>query len=236
MNPIILLSLVLVCVFVCIILMGFVLYYRKQGQLYHIQEEEISQYALEVEHIYQQMRAIRHDYLNHLQVMKAYLDQEKTEDLSDYVASLVNEMNQVDTIVRSGNTLIDALVNTKLTLARKKGIQIDATVIAPNDLPIQPMDVSIILGNLLTNAVEAAEKVDHGFIRLYIAPIRGNFYLSITNAMKESPRKNFLSLKGPNRQGYGIHRIDQTVGKYHGIVNRQFEEGVFATEITLPLE
>lgn len=217
------------------VICGVIWYGRRQHQYYKIQEQEITQYALEVEQIYQQMQAIRHDYLNHLQVMQAYLDQARDDDLANYIASLVNEMNQVDTIVRSGNTLIDALVNTKLSIARKKGATIDATVIAPKSLPVEPMDVSIILGNLLTNAVEAAERSENPFIRLYIAPIRGNFYISVTNAMADAPRQNFLSLKGVNRQGYGITRIDQTVSKYDGIVNRQWEEGVFATEITLPL-
>ena len=53
--------------------------------------------------------------------------------------------------------------------------------------------------------------------------------------MQKNPLPQFLSLKAPNRQGYGIQRIDQAVNKYQGLVNRQWEDGVFATEITIPL-
>ena len=65
--------------------------------------------------------------------------------------------------------------------------------------------------------------------------MQDNLYISVTNTMQKNPQPQFLSLKGPNRQGYGIQRINQAVEKYQGIVNRQWEDGIFATEITIPL-
>ncbi|MBG9987008.1 GHKL domain-containing protein [Facklamia sp. DSM 111018] len=203
-----------------------------------IQQKELDSYALEVESVYRQMRGIRHDYRNHLQVMDAYIEASDFSALSHYIQELTNEMNQVDTIIRTGNTLIDALVNTKLSRAQAAGIEIYATAIAPKDLSIASTDLAVILGNLLNNALEATQNqkdLSHSFIRLYIAPLKNTLYISIQNTMAQEPRRGFLSLKGPNRQGYGLKRIDAAVEKYQGIVNRQWEEGVFATEVTLPL-
>lgn len=214
---------------------------RKEIAFLKLQEDELDQYAVEVEAVYGQMRGIRHDYRNHLQGMSAFVETEQLDELTAYIQQLNNELNQVDTIIRTGNTMIDALVNTKLTVAQERGVELYATAIAPAKLPIENIDLAIILGNLLNNAIEATtERIDgkrrsEQFIRLYIAPMKDNLYISVTNTMKKNPQSGFLSLKAPNRQGYGITRIDQAVEKYQGLVNRQWEDGVFATEITIPL-
>lgn len=222
-----------------LILMVINIYQRKEIRFYQLQEEELDQYATEVETIYRQFRGIKHDYRNHLQGMSAFIEMNQLEELQEYIHQLNNELNQVDSIIRTGNTMIDALVNTKLTIAHEKGVELDATAIAPEKLSIENVDLAIILGNLLNNAIEAttlpSESDDIDFIRLYIAPMKDNLYISVTNTMKKNPQPQFLSLKAPNRQGYGIHRIDQAVAKYEGLVNRQWEDGVFATEITIPL-
>jgi len=213
---------------------------KKTIEFYKIQEQELDQYAVEVESIYRQMRGIRHDYRNHLQVMNTLMKDKRFEDLDAYIKQLTNELNQVDTIIQTGNTMIDAIVNTKLTTAKAGGAELFATAIAPKELSIEHVDLAIILGNLLNNAIEAATKNtgnnEEKFIRLYIAPMKHTLYISVTNTMIENPNPSFLSLKQVNRRGYGLSRIDQAVNKYQGMVNRKWEDGVFATEVTLPLE
>jgi sensor histidine kinase regulating citrate/malate metabolism len=216
------------------------LYKLKQTiELHKIQEKELDNYAIEVETIYRQMRGIRHDYRNHLHVMNSLTGEKKIDELDTYIKQLNNELNQVDTIIQTGNTMVDAIVNTKLTIAKNEGVECIATAIAPKELEIEHIDLAIILGNLLSNAIEATtkhiQKNGENFIRLYIAPMKGNLYISVTNTMKENPKPSFLSLKRVNKQGYGLSRIDQSVEKYQGIVNRKWEDGVFATEVTLPL-
>ena len=224
---------------IILILIAYIIYQRKEIGFYKLQEEELDQYATEVETVYRQLRGIKHDYRNHLQGMSAFVETDQLDELENYIHQLNNELNQVDSIIRTGNTMIDALVNTKLTIAQEHGVELYATAIAPEKLPIENVDLAIILGNLLNNAVEATTKTEktemEQFIRLYIAPMKDNLYISVTNTMKKNPQPQFLSLKASNRQGYGIYRIDQAVKKYHGLINRQWEDGVFATEITIPL-
>lgn len=232
------LILTLSCLVIGLILLT--IYQRKELNFHKLQQKELDDYATEVESIYRQLRGIRHDYRNHLQVMEAFTETKQLAQLRQYIRQLTNEMNQVDTIIRTGNTMIDALVNTKLTRAQEAGVALDATAIAPRNLAIEDVDLAIIIGNLLNNAVEAttlqlSAKGMAPFIRLYIAPMKNNLYISVTNTMFKNPQARFMSLKGVNRQGYGLRRIDQTVDKNKGHVNRQWEDGVFVTEITLPL-
>lgn len=217
-----------------------IVFQRIEINFHKLQQKELDDYATEVEAVYRQLRGIRHDYRNHLQVMEAFTETKQITELREYIRQLNNELNQVDTIIRTGNTMIDALVNTKLTRAQEAGVSLDATAIAPQELAIEAVDLAIIIGNLLNNAVEAttqqlSAKGTAHFIRLYIAPMKSNLYISVTNTMIKNPQIRFMSLKAVNRQGYGLKRIDQTVEKNKGHVNRQWEDGVFVTEITLPL-
>lgn len=230
---------ILFFILIITLLLGVIYKQHQTITFYKIQEQELDQHALEVETIYRQMRGIRHDYRNHLQVMNTLVRDKKFEELDAYMKQLTNELNQVDTIIQTGNTKIDAIVNTKLTLAKHHGVELFATAIAPKEIAIEHIDLAIILGNLLTNAIEATVKEtstsDEKFIRLYIAPMNDTLYISVTNTMIEPPKSSFLSLKRVNRRGYGLARIDQSVEKYQGIVSRKWEEAVFATEVTIPL-
>ena len=101
------------------------------------------------------------------------------------------------------------------------------------------VELCSVLSNLLDNAVESCEKlpVDNRFMRVYIHKFKGQFYLSVQNSAGEVKRRNgiFCSDK-QGCHGFGLFRIDRIAKKYGGYVNRQYEEGVFATELMIPLE
>src|SRR5699024_12762515 len=119
---------------------------------------------------------VRYDKRKHLQVIHTIMNDHHADELDAYIKQLTNELNQVDTIIQTGNTMIDAIVNTKLTAAKQKGISLYATASAPNELGVEHVDFAIIWGNLVTNAIEASEReystYDELFIRLYIAPMK----------------------------------------------------------------
>ena len=87
--------------------------------------------------------------------------------------------------------------------------------------------------------MEACEKLpqEERFLRLYIGVFRKQLYISVTNATGEVIKKldnEYITAKRGNH-GHGLKRIDNTVEKYGGFINRKNEPGVFATEIMLPL-
>lgn len=86
------------------------------------QNELMEQHYHEVENMYRQMRGWRHDYHNHIQTMKAYLSMGQADKLSDYLASLDQDLTNVDTVVKTGNVMMDAILNSKLSMAQVKGI------------------------------------------------------------------------------------------------------------------
>ena len=85
----------------------------------------------EIREIYMDMRGWRHDYHNHMQVMKAQLTMGSLEGIEAYLDKLERELDRVDTLVKSGNLMTDAILNSKLTLARRKDISVNCTAKLP---------------------------------------------------------------------------------------------------------
>ena len=205
------------------------------------QNDLITKHYREVENIYRQMRGWRHDYHNHIQTMKAHILAEQTDGLLDYLDNLNDDLLTVDTIVKTGNIMIDAILNSKLSLAKSRNININAKAIVPNQLNISEVDLCVIVGNLIDNAMEACLKQENEadrFIRVYIGILKGQLYISVSNSVAGRTNKKeggYISSKTSPTHGFGLMRIDKIAAKYAGFVNRQDEEGVFATEIMLKL-
>ena len=188
------------------------------------------------------VRGWRHDYHNHIQAMKAYAELGKYGELITYLGRLDENLYQVDTVIKTGNLMMDAVLGSKLGLMKKRGIRTDVTVHVPKGMKLTDMELCVLVGNLLDNAIEACEEVEeeeNRFIRIYMDTLQEQFYLSVMNGMNgRAQRKGagFVSRKRPGGlPGFGLQRVDRIVEKYGGFLNRQTEEGVFATEILLPL-
>jgi sensor histidine kinase regulating citrate/malate metabolism len=90
----------------------------------------------------------------------------------------------------------------------------------------------------LNNAMESCINKDNSWIRVYIGILKGQLYISVSNSVSgelKKASKNYISTKTGDGHGFGLLRVDRIVGKYKGYVNRQNEDGVFATEVMLPL-
>lgn len=148
----------------------------------------------EIKTIYLNMRGWRHDYHNHIQVMKAHMALGQMEALSGYLDALEQELSRVDAYVKSGNLMIDAILNSKLSLARQQEIALHCTATLPERLSISDVDLCVILGNLLDNAIEACEKIaaEERFLRIYCAVIK----TSCIFPFKTLPRKNWTLTSG----------------------------------------
>lgn len=213
---------------------------RLEQKITAFQDEVTQKHNEEVQNLYWETRGWRHDFHNHIQTMKAYRALGQDDLLDAYLNDLEQDLTQVDQLIRSGNGMVDAILNSKLSLAEARKIHVSAKAVVPVQLIVTDVDLCIILSNLLDNAMEACaklEKEDERFIRVYIDVKRDLLYLSVTNAVGGKTRKlgrRYLSAKG-GYHGLGLLRVDRLIEKYKGYCKRRDEEGVFTTEIMLPI-
>ena len=218
--------------------MGF-LSKRVDRQLERYQRELIETHYREVENMYRQMRGWRHDYRGHIQAMKALAAAGDMERLQDYLDQLDTDLNRVDSVLRTGNPMADAILNSKISLARSRGITVKADAHIPVGLTMSEIDLCCILGNLFDNAIEASMALPEKerLIRVYMEMKGTQLYISFTNftaggKLKKAGRV-FRSTKGDGH-GFGLVRIDKIISRLDGYLSRNSEDGAFTTEILIP--
>lgn len=203
------------------------------------QRELIETHYREVENMYRQIRGWRHDYRNHIQMMKVLAANGDMDALKAYLDELDTDLNTVDTVVKTGNPMADAILNSKISLARSRNIptQVDAHI--PVKLKMSELDLCCIIGNLFDNAMEASMALpeEKRMIRVYMDMKGTQLYISFTNftAAKKLNKvgKGFRTSKGEGH-GFGLVRMDDIVSRHDGYLSRNSEDGAFTTEILIP--
>ena len=212
---------------------------RTEKRIALYQRELLDTHYAEVENMYRQIRGWRHDYRNHIQTMKAYAAGGDLEAISKYLDLLDTDLNTVDTVIKTGNAMTDAILNSKISLARSKDITVKADAQIPVALTISEIDLCVIIGNLFDNAIEASLALppEQRMIRVYMDMKNTQLYISFTNftASKKMNKINgkFKSTKGKGH-GFGLVRIDSIIERLDGYISRNSEDGAFTTEILLP--
>lgn len=205
------------------------------------QRELIDTHYQEVETMYRQIRGWRHDYRNHIQMMKALAAKDDMEGIKAYLDELDTDLNTVDTVVKTGNAMADAILNSKISLARSKDITVKADAFIPVQLKMSELDLCVIIGNLFDNAIEASLSLppEQRMIRVYMDMKNTQLYISFTNftASKKLQKvgNKFHTTKGEGH-GFGLVRIDNIVERLDGYLSRNSEDGAFTTEILIPQE
>lgn len=201
------------------------------------QNELIQKHCEEVQSVYKTMRGWRHDYHNHIQALLALNGD--WEETRKYLWKLNDDLTTVDTVIKTGNVMLDAILNSKLTLIKSKEIDVNARATVPKEMSVSEIDLCTIIGNLLDNAMEACMELPNGerSIRVFIGVMKAQLYISVQNTSQTALKKSggkYLSTKGEDR-GFGLMRVDMIAKRCGGYVNRQNEDGMFATEVLLPL-
>jgi len=188
---------IIIFICVCAIIAGIIIFVRwyisktLDKKILEFQNDLITKHCDEVQNIYKKMRGWRHDYHNHIQTLKAYRTLGQNIEIDDYLNKLDDDLTSVDTVFKTGNIMIDAILNSKISLAQNKKIEVNATAIVPKVLPVSEIDLCVILGNLLDNAMEASLKLAEKdrIIRVYIDVFNEYLYISVTNAMSGKIKK-----------------------------------------------
>ena len=203
------------------------------------QRELIETHYKEVENMYKQMRGWRHDYRNHIQTMKVLASNGDMEGLKEYLNNLDTDLNTVDIAIKTGNAMADAIINSKVSLARSRDIDVSIDAHIPIKLKMSELDLCCILGNLFDNAIEASMPLpkEKRLIRVYMDMKGTQLYISFTNftSTKKLTKlgNSFATTKGEGH-GFGLVRIDNIVDRLDGYLSRNSEDGAFTTEILIP--
>ena len=208
--------------------------YRTTRLLASVQKSQMAtlQYNLE------QFKKARHDYRHHLITLKGLLEQKESEFALEYINDYLGTYATLDTTQYCQNPSSNALLNYYIQTAQSQGIAVNSSISLPQSLPVPEIDFCTILGNLLSNAVDACLQQTEGerFIRMKLGMAgRSMVTLSVVNSYSGEIREEngvFLSSHHAG-EGIGTMSVRHIADQYHGIARFRYEDGVFETSVLL---
>ena len=200
---------------------------REQNRLYAQQLDLCSQQAEERESLYLEIRRLRHDMKSYLSGLLGAVQKGNTMEAETMIQGMLNDgiIDRNTEVSRSGNIVVDSLVNHKYALAIKAGIEFETNIFIPASLPFQSGHLTVILGNLLENAIEACQEVpdEQRYIFLGISYAKEILQICIRNSYsalckKDNAGRYLTTKKDILHHGIGLSSVEQAVSWYHGDV------------------
>ena len=186
------------------------------------------------------LRAQRHDFLNHVQVVYSLLEMDEASEAADYLEKVYDELKSVSKVMRTKVTAFNALLQVKSAACEERGIHLDMDIrSALEGLPVPAWEICCIIGNLMDNAMDALQDEADGRITLRVREDLKGFTFTIANngdPIPASIRENIfepgVSTKGEGR-GMGLSIVRSTLAEFGGWIElADTEETAFV--VTVP--
>ena len=206
-------------------------------KLVEYQTEQSEKHLNEVRSIHKEMRGYKHDFHHHLQALKGQLEAGEVDRALTYIEQLDNQLMNVDTLLKTGNVSLDAILSAKIAQAKAENIAVTVKANVPDALTISDLELSIIIGNLLDNAIEACRTVTgERFIRIFISMKGTMLYFSMLNAAGAKKKKtgSLFATHKDGVHGFGLRRAEAILEEHGGWVKYNSEDGAFTSEFLVP--
>lgn len=239
------------CAVVLLLSVAMMFFSRYLSRLYRRQleaQKELQKAKLEAEHVsqveamYEIVRCWRHDTQGMVSTVLNLADQEKYGEMKQYLREISGAAEETRQIVSTGNPVIDATVSARFMLAEKNGIRVEHTLSLPEALPLDDMDISSILMNLLDNAIEAVRVLpqEKRVIDFSLLDKGGMLQIEIQNPCQGDYRyedgKLATTKDDPSVHGVGLERVSRLVEKYQGFVKLEPQPDCFKARVLIPME
>lgn len=238
-------------VILSMVLLFSVLFYRLSRQ--REMEAEIAKLKQDqveiVERDYQALRRtyadnakLYHDLHNHIEAIYQCLTQGDIQEAVRYCEDLRTPVREISQNIWTGDKAIDYLISSKMALAEQEQIKTKANIEYPHNTNIRSVDLTTILGNLLDNALEAADTApdELRFLNLTIRRINAMLIIKVENGYGNAPAENdgklATSKADKASHGWGLKSVQTAADHYDGTITTDYKNGVFQSVVTLSFQ
>lgn len=186
------------------------------------------------------IKEVRHDLKNHLLSLKLMAGQDNRSEVNEYIDSILQQTTKEESYVHTGNVTADGILNLKIIEARKYCIKTMLDIQIPQNLQITAYDWTVILGNLLDNAIEANMKVEEEkrMLNITMCYKLGSLHINIQNTFSgaiEYKHKQVLKTTKTDKSlhGLGLGNIKRIIKRYQGQMMIDHSGNKFAVDIIL---
>ena len=243
-----LVDLFFIILFLVLMLYIFQLGYSKEENIRLLEEQKI--YELErtefnsLSETTERLRKMKHDMQIYVDAINVLAKDKKWDELIAYTEQYHNTLATTQSAIATGNIAIDCILTAKLDYAEKHGIKTEYSIMAPENFPLDSVELSSILGNIWNNSIEAGERLiisdptEHPYIYFYIKPYQNMILIHIENnydgVIKGSIDGDILSVKQGKEHGLGIRLVKELVEKADGVLQITSDNKIFSVHIMIP--
>ena len=188
-----------------------------------------------------ELRRFKHDYKNMEIGLRKLISEGKNQEALDMLNNQNTTLNSTAVTFDTGNGIVDALLISKQQQADEINAVISFEGAVPNE-SIQPVDLCIIFGNPLDNAIEACANIADEYQKeIHISCVcnSGFAFIEITNPVqhKVEIQGNFPKTTKSNREihGFGLYSLDRIIQKYDGEITCQCDDNIFTLAMDFSL-
>ena len=172
-----------------------------------------------------------HDFRAHLEVLSTLLHQNETQKARDYIQKLHDEQNERLFYVNTHHASIDAILNQKTRIAQNHGIDVQFQVNDLSGLQVNPGDITVVISNLMDNAIEACDQLEIENRQIHIkAVLEAEFFFSIRNtSLPVTVHNNSVATtkKDTLLHGYGLQNVKTILSRYDSLFGIDYKDGWF---------
>lgn len=184
-----------------------------------------------------QVRALKHEIIHHVDTMKTFCESGDYERLQNYFEEIHQKKEALPPLYYCDNYLVNTILSSRLAPASRNGIQVSCRAALPSELNLPDTELCILFSNLLDNAVEACEALQGDFkcyIKLDLHLENQLFSIVCENSAKQCLEASDLppsTKQKPEEHGFGLRMIRQIVEQYEGAMEINWNAGVFTVKI-----
>ena len=216
---------------------------KLENHMLSVQIENMKRHIGQVENLYQDIRGMKHDMINHILTLERLCADSDSAQATEYGKELKAALyNMAVDVIKSGNPITDMILQEWKTEAEKRNIRFDSNFHFPTDSDINAFDISVILNNALQNAVENTDGMKDAWLSIqsyhrnnaYMIEIGNSFTGTLQwNAESELPITSKTKTDG---HGYGLNNIRKVAKKYCGDIDIVLRDGKFLLSVMLMME
>lgn len=195
------------------------------------------QYAETVRSQYQEIRQIRHDIKQHLDAVSGLQLEGKIEAAQKYISNISSGLERIEMFMDVGSDFVNAILNSKLSIAKSKGIEVLCN--SSSEVGgISEYDLCNLIGNMLDNAIEAAEKPgDNAVVEVSIRSDKYKLMITVANSILQPVLNSNSNLKTTKKEtelhGFGVKSIKTIAERYGGSADFYEEDLTFFCRVIL---
>lgn len=184
------------------------------------------------------VRQDKHEYKKHISMINYLYEKDDRDELKKYLNQLGESILIEDTYADTGNKAFDSIINYRVQKMKEKNIDVHIDVAIMEEIALSIYDLNIIVGNLLDNSMEAAEKTNDKWVKIEIIQKNKKFNIHISNSYMESDITENIRTTKQNKEehGFGIENIKKTLEKYNYVYDIDKTNGVYTTYISVMCE